>query len=398
MASSIADMVQALSSDPTIRDNPYPLYSALRGHADVVVLSDEFSVATSFRAVTDVLRGSDMGKSISDERFQSQFSSSFDRRYPPSMLFQDPPTHTRLRRSVARRFTPHAIRDFEASIDRRAAELLGELHEQGGDLIASLALPLPVWAVGELLGVPVGDREVLRPLVSAVAKSLDFTFEVSEDEAARVAAAASELLRYFEEFVATDPRQLPEGILRDLVEDDEQVDLTTEEICVMALLLFAAGFETTTNLIGNATMALSQNPGEFQKLTDGRCAISSAIDELIRFDSPVQVDGRVVQRDLELYGQHLRRGSFVVTLIGSANHDEAVFSSPSSLRLDRSEGPALSFGGGIHYCLGAYLAKAELKAYLSNLMAFGLPEITESIRKQTLTLRGFDSLELKWES
>lgn len=385
-------LIQALSTDEGVRQDPYEAYSRFRELGPLIKLSDRFAVATTYGAVSNVLRSPDMGKRLGDgDEGMRHFA---DKHYPASMLFQDPPTHTRLRRAVGRRFSPNGIKGYDFVISEKACELFeGYVSNSGGDLISEVALPLPVWIVGEILGVPRGDRPILQPWVSTAARSLDFNLSPAPELVEEVQRATASLLGYFTDLLTVHQAKLSPGLLLDLLDDEDP--LSHEEIAVMAMLLFAAGFETTANLIGNVVSALLAFPGELRKLQDGDVDISQATEELTRYDSPVQIDGRVVQQDCALGGVELEKGTFVVALIGSANRDPAVFVRPEHLDLRAIRAPILSFGSGIHFCLGSQLARKEIGVFLSLLSGLRRIEEIRAIRKSSLTLRGFDSLVLE---
>jgi len=390
-------LLMSLAIDREVRNDPYPIYKEFRALGAMVKAYNGFTVATGYESSTQVLRRSEFGKGLDRIEEMPENAPYFrERSVPPSMLFQDPPEHSRLRRSVSHFFTPRSMEKMRNSVTDIANSLFSDLKEsKGGDLVARFALPLPVWMIGDILGVPKNDRFALQPYVSKVAKTLDFNLGQDELTIKEAEEASEYLIAYFRELLTEKVKTPGEDLLSEIVsaERDDEGGLTLDEACSMAILLFAAGFETTGNLIGNATYALSNNMEQYKALVGAEVDIKSAVDELIRYDSPVQLDGRVVLEDVTLFGVELSAGSFVVTLLGSANHDETIFSEPESLDLGRVAQPSMSFGQGIHFCLGSYLAKMELGVFLELLIGQGDFLSIESMRrKESLTLRGFEEM------
>jgi cytochrome P450 len=276
--------------------------------------------------------------------------------------------------------------------------LLDTLAEsaQGGqtvDIMRELAFPLPVAVIGELLGVPVVDRAQFQALVRAATIILEPTSTLDDLRRGRDARLSME--HYFEELIAERRQRPTVDLLSELIAVSDGSDrLSQKEVISIAVLLFAAGFETTTNLIGNGLWALMQHPEQLQLLRSSvgdSDAVQRALEELLRFDSPVQLDGRAAQRDTEILGQPVAAGDQVMTLLGAANHDPRRFSAPGTLDLRRDQGPPMSFGSGIHYCLGAALARVEGQVCFSRLLTrFDHFELGEGgiEHRDSITLRG----------
>src|SRR6202163_4909096 len=271
------------------------------------------------------------------------------------MLALIPPDHTRLRGLVARAFTPNTVEALRPHVIALCDGLLDKLAElasggQSVDVMRELAFPLPVAVIGQLLGVPVEDRAQFQGPVRAATVIPEPRSDFEALRGARGARLAME--EYFEGLVA-ERRQRPAGdLLSELIAVSDGSDrLTQDEVMSTAILLFAAGFETTTNLIGNGLLALLRHRDQLQYLraaAHDAGAVQRAVEELLRWDSPVQLDGRVALRDVEIEGQAVAGGEQVLTLIGAANRDPRRFSDPDTLDLGRDDGPPMSFGSGIH--------------------------------------------------
>jgi cytochrome P450 len=274
-----------------------------------------------------------------------------------SMLFLNPPDHTRLRGLVSKAFTPRTVEQLRPHILRLTDGFLDELDGEV-DVMSALAFPLPVTVIGEMLGVPEADRPGFQPLVRAATKALEFAMTDEEFDAAL--DAQERMNDYFHALVAERRRAPQDDLLSLLIAARDEGDrLTEDEIVATVILLFAAGFETTTNLIGNGLLALLRHPDEQRRVRDDPGLLKSAVEEILRWDSPVQIDGRSAFEDVEVAGHVVPEGGFVVTLLGAANHDPTHYTEPGRFDVGRDEGPPMSFASGIHYCLGAALARLE---------------------------------------
>ncbi len=314
------------------------------------------------------------------------------------MLVADPPDHTRLRTLVQKAFTPRMVERLRPRIETLVEEALNAAGERGGmDLVADLAYPLPVTVIAELLGVPVEDRAAFRRWSDALVGALDPVAPANRRGA--VLAARDALHAYLRQVIAerrADPR---DDLISRLVEAEEQGDrLSGPELLAMGVLLLVAGHETTVNLISNGVNALLNHPDQLARLHREPELIEPAVEELLRYDSPVQLTGRVALEALELGGQRVEPGQMVTLMLGAANRDPRVFADPGRLDLGRDPNPHLAFGRGIHFCLGAPLARLEgqiaigaLIRRFPGLRLAGVPE-----RRPTVTLRGFVSLPLAW--
>jgi cytochrome P450 len=371
------------------REDPYPLYHYL--HAAAPVQWNDVLGAWTLARYADVV------ESLTDPRY------SADRTPEPfegvtvakSMLVSDPPDHTRLRALVQKAFTPRMIEQLRPRIASVVRELIDRVATGGGsfDVIADLAYPLPVVVIAELLGVPPEDRETFRDWSADLAASLDPL--VSADLMQRATQARDGLHAYLRTIIAERRRAPRSDLISALVAVEERGDILSEpELVVMCNLLLIAGHETTVNLIGNGVLALLQHPDQLALLRESPGLIGTAVEELLRFDSPVQMTARVASEPLEIGGQRIEAGQFVLPLLGAANRDALQFAEPDRLDLTRNPNPHVGFGRGIHFCLGAPLARLEGQMAIGALVQrFPKLELAGTpVRRDQITLRGLKSL------
>ena len=311
----------------------------------------------------------------------------------PSLLFLDPPDHTRLRGLVNRAFTPRRIESMRMSIRLLTEECLDQLARQdGGDAMEILGF-LPVNVIGELVGVPRTDWNYFRPLVNAGVANLEASPTLEELKASH--AAFTEMGEYFRNLLDERKKNPQNDLISALIEVEESGDrISEDEVVSTVILLFAAGMETTQNLIGNGLAALFQHPDQQNLLWDNPNLVPSAIEEILRWDSPVQIDGRTALQTTEIAGIKIEEGKSVVTLIGAANRDPEKFINPDDFSVRRDEGPPLSFASGIHYCLGANLARAEGQEMFAGLIRrfSTIEQAGELEQRGRMTLRGFKTV------
>ncbi|MEZ4719107.1 MAG: cytochrome P450, partial [Caldilineaceae bacterium] len=284
------------------------------------------------------------------------------------MLFRDPPDHTRLRGLAQRAFTPRMVEQMRAAIQDITDSLLDRVAAKGElDVMADLAYPLPVTVIARLLGVPEADVDTFHAWSDALGRSLDLTEEEEVyNEASRAAAAFTAFLADLADRRRVEPT---DDLLSALVAAEEEGDhLTTDELYATCALLLVAGHETTVNLIGNGTLALLRNPAQLALLRADPSLTRSAVEELLRYDSPVQLTSRIVLAEVEVDGQRIPPGMQLSFMLGAANHDPAVFTDPHTLDIARKPNPHLAFGSGIHYCLGAPLARLEAQIAFDTLL------------------------------
>ena len=385
-------------SDRMAQD-PYPVYAAMRRRSPVH--RSRLANAWLFSRHTDadaILR--DHRRFASDPR-KGRLTRRQQAMLPPgeefTMLSLDPPDHTRLRALVNKAFTSRAVDALEPHIRATAAALLDKVDASGFDLMAALAQPLPVIVIAGMLGVPGEDRDRFRLWSDRRARLLEPT--VSPRERAVAMQAGRDFDRYFRSIVAERRAEPRDDILSALVQaEDEGERLTERETLNMLRLLVMAGNETTTNLIGNGMLALLRNPDQLRRLRDDPGLIPTAVEELLRYDAPAQAFFRRALADGEVNGFALRKGDNVILLIGAANRDEQAFDDPDRLDVGRAECPHLSLSRGIHYCLGAPLARLEGRIVLETLLE-RFPDIEllddRPRFRSGVVLRGLESLPLR---
>jgi cytochrome P450 len=382
------------------RADPYPLYAALHEIGDVVDVGPGGVMVVGYDAINLVLR--DPGFRVSDE-------SSFDQDFPawrqnPAfvqgadwILNLNPPRHSRIRSLMARAFTARRIAGLEPAIARMADDLLDAMADRGADggvveFMHDFAYLLPITVICELIGIPEEDREGFRP----VARDLAGIFELNDIETLpSINAAAVELLAYFTGLAARRRASPGDDLLSDLlaVSDAEDGRLTDAELLHNLTLLLVAGFETTTNLLGNGLQIILQDPPAGEAVRDGSVPPAAFVQEVLRFDSPVQLTSRIGD-GTSVSGVPVSPGTGVVTLLGAGNRDPRRFTDPARFDPMRPDGGPLSFGGGAHFCIAAALARLEGAVAFPRLLS-RFPKISaaaEPTRRDTLVLRGFDVL------
>ena len=399
---TVDDIVMTLMATPEGRRNPYPHYEQLRAVAPVARSGiGGLWFLTGFDDCHNVLRDPRFGKADPDAPLTLLPGAAPRRRLRfagKTMLLVDPPDHTRLRGLVSREFTPRRVERLRDGVERMCDELLDDIADAGEvDLMDTLAFPLPVRVIGELLGVPEEDRDGFRPLVLAAAKSIEP--DMTEEEFAAADAAGQQQANYFTQLIADRTAHPEDDLLSALIAVRDGTDrLDEEELIATAILLFAAGFETTTNLIGNGIATLLQHPDQLALLRSDPSLLASAVDEILRVESPVQLDLRIAFDAVDLADQHIEAGDAVVTMLGAANRDPAKTPEPDRFDITRGDIPLMSFATGIHYCLGANLARMEGRVVLQRLLdRFHTIELLddEPAWRDRLTLRGLDHLNVR---
>ena len=376
--------------------DPYPTYAKLRGRDPVhrSRLMDAW-VFSRFADVDAILRDHRHFSSDPRKRVASGRRASLPNVEEPSMLFLDPPDHTRLRALVNKAFTPRAVAALEPHIRELMTTLLDAVDDPAAfDLMEAVAKPLPVIVIAEMLGIPPDDRAQFAVWSDQRARILEPT--LSPDERETADAAMRSLDEYLMPIISARRVDPKDDIISALAQAEEEGDkLTEREVLIMLRLLLVAGNETTTNLIGNGVLALLRHPDQLAALREDPGLIPSAVEELLRFDSPVQVDVRSVLDDCEVNGFRVRRGDNVVTLLGAANRDPDRFEAPDRLDVRRGDQNHLSFGRGIHHCLGAPLARLEgrvvLQALIDRFSSLRLLEDRPAFRS-SVALRGLLAL------
>ncbi len=373
---------------PALRADPYSVYEELRLKDPVhrMRLQDAW-VLTDYADVDMVLR---------DTRRFGNAGREFGYIPQVSMLDLDPPEHTRIRALVSHGFTPRSVAALEPRIRETVEGLLGNVEGRDQfDLIADLAFPLPVIVIAEMLGVPVEDREQFNEWSNIVSLIVDPLLD--ERQIGQVRHAVDEVFSYFEAVAEERRRDPRDDLVSALVTAEvEGQRLERDDLLVNLLLVLVAGNETTRNLIGNGTLALLRNPDQLRRLLDDPGLLNGAIDELLRFDSPVQLDSRVAREPVELRGKRIVPGQRVICMLGAANRDPRAFPDADRLDVGRAAANHVAFGRGIHYCLGAPLARLEARvAFEALLPRLGSLRLAEEPRyRDQVTLRGLESLWL----
>ncbi|MGY1691083.1 cytochrome P450 [Geodermatophilus sp. SYSU D01105] len=398
------DLVGRLLRDPALRAEPHDLYEQLRARGPLVT-SALGPVTTSHAVASEVLRsdrfgvGFDWSGAPRALRWALRFGddpTATGVAEPPSMLVTDPPDHTRYRRLVSRAFTPRATAAAEPMVQRTAEALLDAVEPARDgtvDLVAAYAAPLPVLVIADLLGVPADRQEEFLHWGAAAAATLDPGLPLRRFVAADRAMRA--LHAFLGEHFAHLRRDPGEDLVSRLVTAPEEERLSDRELHATVMLLLGAGFETTVNLLGNAVVLLDAHPDQRAALLADPSGWPGAVEEVLRHDSPVQITGRSVRSDAVLAGVPLPAGSRVTLLLGAANRDPAVFPEPARFDVGRRNArDHLAFSAGIHYCLGAGLARMEAVVALRALFERfpGLRVSGRPVRRDLQTLRGFEHL------
>ncbi len=348
--------------DDHIQQDPYPTYGWLRDEAPLY-RNDRLDFWTLSRfddvvaAAHDPARFSSVDAVLLGERSEAM---------PPMMITMDPPHHDELRRIVSRSFTPRAIVQLEARVRSIAAELLDDLGEQSSpvEMVDAFTVPLPVMVIADLLGVAREDRAQFKEW-SDIVVAMDPADQTSMEASM---AAGFELAGYFEQIAAARREAPQDDLVTLLVRAQDAGRLSYEEVLGFCLLLLIAGNETTTNLIGNGLIVLAAHPGQRAEIAADRSLIPRAIEEVLRYDSPVQGLTRKTTTEVELHGETLPVGAQVMLLWASANRDDREYERPDDFDIHRDISRTVAFGHGIHYCLGAALARLEARVAFEELL------------------------------
>jgi unspecific monooxygenase len=386
--------------------DPYPVYERLRAQAPII-----YDEATDHWLVT---RYDDVNALLRDRRFGRTYlhvatHEEMGRPAPPpaldpfwhlinhGILDMEPPDHTRVRRLASKAFTPRMVESMRRPVQRLTDELVDAVEGTGEfDLLSAIAEPLPVAVIAELLGVPSADRHLLRPWSADICRM--YELHPTEDDM-RIASRASTEFSDYLRALSRSRRDAPAG---DLISElalvvDEGERLTEDELIGTCVLLLNAGHEATVNVTGNGWWALFRNPAALDRLRADPELVPPAIEELMRWDTPLQLFERWVLEDVEVHGVHVPKGAELGLVFGSANRDPAVFDAPDELRIDRDPNPHLTFGAGIHFCLGAPLARLELQTSFATVLR-RLPTLEpadEPRWKPGYIIRGLGSMRVR---
>jgi cytochrome P450 len=399
--------------DPTWASDPFPLYADLRQRAPIHRNHLGFWVLARHEDCLAVLRdrrASSDSMHVDTDRMPEGFRTPIDEDDPVAMamiemrpfLFRDPPDHTRLRGLVSKAFTPKVVDSLRDRTQQVVDELLDAAIEADRvDLLEEFAYPLPVRIICDMLGVPVEDQDRFKGWSGALARGLDPDFLLTEETIVARSEAVTQFAQYFFELLAERRRVPGDDLLTRLVqaEDGDSV-LTEAELLATCILLLVAGHETTVNLISGGTLALLDNPDQFERFATDPGVSRSGVEEMLRFVSPVQLTGRALTEDCEFGGVEFARGDFAMLLLASANHDPAQFEDPERFDVARTPNNHLGFGFGIHHCLGAPLARMEAQVALGSLVRRA-PHLALAadgvVYKHNIVLRGMESLPVSMQ-
>ena len=392
--------------DPAFIADPYPYYRRLRETAPVYKTPQGFWLATGYEDVALILR---------DKRFGKDFVGNMRRRYGEkagldepaianlarTMLVLDPPDHTRLRGLVNKAFTARRVGDMRPRIKALVDEQIDRVIDKGEmDVMRDLAHRLPVLVICDMLGIPEDHRAPFLAGSNVNGRIIDPVPMTREelDQANRSTQMASV---YFKQLCELRRREPRDDLTTELVRAEEAGDkLSPEELDANIGLLFGAGHETTTNLIGNGLLALHRHPDQWERLKADPSLIPNAVEELLRYDSSVQLTGRVTNTEVELSNVRLGPSESIIALLGAANRDPAQYPDPDRLDVGRQHIRPMSFGGGIHHCLGAQLARLEAElvfaALIERIPNIRLTEMDSPSWRRTFTLRGLNKLPAVW--
>ena len=357
--------------DPAFRDNPYPHYPALLSGAprkfNVFIPT---TLIARYDDCLDVLRDHEHFSSRPPEMLQQMRAEFGPFAGATTMLDSDPPIHTRLRRLVSRAFTPRRIKDIEPRIRAIADQLLDGIDRDGGfDLMDDFAGPLPVIVIAEMLGVPAAKHAQFKAWSNSIIEGGRMAFG-GASPAENMKANSRELRAYLAQQIERRRREPGEDLITALVQaHDEGGTLAADELLAFVVLLLLAGNETTTNLIGNGTLALMRRPDQLSRLRGDLALMPSAVDEMLRFDSPVQSTVRTCAVARNVGGTEIAAGELVFVIISAANHDPAKFENSETFEVTRTPNEHIAFGEGIHFCLGANLARLEGEIAIASMLA-----------------------------
>jgi cytochrome P450 len=395
-----------LAVDKSTWTDPFPWYDALRAQGDLVKGRTVYATASHAMA-SEVLRSPNFRVGFDSDSLPTpirlMFKLAFDGRYPgpaepPSMLAVDPPQHTKYRRLVSKAFTARAVAALEKRVEVIADELLDEMEQHDTvDLVEHYAAPLPVRIIAEILGVPPHMHKQMLEWGNAAAVTLDPALSYGTFK--RAADALQQMHLWLDHHLNELRRNPGDDLMSQLATvNDEGDTLSDVELRATALLVTGAGFETTVNLIGNGTMALLQHPDQLAVLRDDPTCWTNATDEVLRWDSPVQVTVRIAGEASDVCGTPVPRGQIVTMMLGGANRDPAVFANPHEFDVRRDNArDHLAFSAGIHFCLGASLARLEGTVALRKLFE-RFPDLSlagSPVRRPLRVLRGYEELPIR---
>ena len=387
--------------DPLFLENPYPELAKLRELGKPVWHEEsQLFLAATYQDANAVLRNRSLGR-IFKPRTPDEDWDTFNWLHSDSLLDSEPPKHTRLRSLLVKAFNKNKIESMRPDVERLTEQLLKNIEaklEATGefDVIADFAEPLPVKVIAALLGFPDEDEHLLRPWSQAIVKM--YEVNPSEQTQAEAQQASQEFAEYVRGLMVERKRNPGTDLISDLaaVEEDGQ-KLNAQELIATCVLLLNAGHEASVNGFGNGFVALMERPDQFSLLANKPFELAdTAVDEFIRFDAPLHLFERTATSDVEIGGVLVKEGQKIASLLGSANRDESVFENPTEMDITRDPNPQIGFGAGIHFCIGAPLARMEMTTSLPALMVkYPNLRLTEQpVRRPGFVLRGYESVKV----
>jgi cytochrome P450 len=388
-------------NDPAFVENPYPALKELRAAGEPVWHDGlQMFLAARHADANDVFRNKSLGRIFKEKSPDFEWEI-FNWLHADSILDSEPPKHTRLRSLVAKAFNRQKIEGMRPAVGRITDQLLDAIDNkvksgETFDLIADYAEPLPVKIIADLLGFPESEEHLLRPWSQAIVKMYEVNpSEHHQNEAKQAAREFADYVRNLADLRKKNPGQ---DLISDLASVEENGEkLNMHELVATCVLLLNAGHEASVNAFGNGMVAALQRPDQVKLLRENpRGVTDTALEEFMRFDAPLHLFERTATAETELGGVVIKQGQKIAALIGSANHDETVFSSPETMDLTRDPNPHIGFGAGIHFCLGAPLARLEMSVSLPTLWErFPTMELAgDAIRRPTFVLRGYESVAI----
>lgn len=395
-------------ASPDFQRNPYPFYDEMLAAAPILYWPEgNMWLFTRYDDVNTLLRDKRLGRTMDHivSRTErgippvSEAEAPFHKLSEHSMFDKEPPDHTRLRSLVHKVFTPRRVENLRGRIQAITDDLLDKVRAQGRmDILEDFAVPLPVTVIAELLGVPEADRHLLRPWSRDIVAM--YELDHTDEQARRAVNAAIEFSDYLRVLAQARRRSPQDDLITALALVEEAGDqLTEDELISTCVLLLNAGHEATVNVIGNGMWALIQHPSQMAVLGDNPALINSAVEEMMRYDTPLQLFRRWVLGDIEYKGFAFKQGTEVALMFGAANRDGERFPNPHQFDVAREDNVHISFGGGIHYCLGAPLARLELQIAIAALLR--LPNLRLEREppqyRNAYVIRGLQSLDVSFD-
>ena len=388
-------------TDPQFVADPYPALKELRNAPGPVWHEGmQMFLAARHSDANDVFRNKSLGRIFKEKTPDFEWEI-FNWLHADSILDSEPPKHTRLRSLVAKAFNRQKIEDMRPAVERITEQLLDaiDLKVKAGesfDLIADYAEPLPVKIIADLLGFPEAEEHLLRPWSQAIVKMYEVNPSLQYQTEAK--AAASEFAQYVRDLAESRKKNPGQDLISDLASVEENGEkLNMQELVATCILLLNAGHEASVNAFGNGMVAALQRPDQIKLLRETPQEVTNtALEEFMRFDAPLHLFERTATADTEVGGVQIKEGQKIAALIGSANRDESVFSAPETMDLTRDPNPHIGFGAGIHFCLGAPLARLEMSVSLPALweMYPTMQLASEPVRRPTFVLRGYESVAI----